>query len=117
MDIIELIFRRIFLAGPSRNRGRDPVRQSSRVLVSKVVRTLIHMRTSEDTVHPSLAIVGILQTAFEDWLVAPRNRMCVFFGSRALLLHDFASSPRSIPALRWHPKAVQAAVGRITPTA
>jgi hypothetical protein len=78
------------------------------------------MHTSEDTKHPSLAIVvaGILHAVLEDWMFAPNNHLFAFFGNLVSRLHDFdPSSLRSIPALRCHPEAVQAAFSRITVTA
>lgn len=92
------------------------------LLLGKILRTIMQMRASGNAVHPAvpLAMVaagGLLHAAFEDWMFAPGNYLCVFFWCVVFLLHDFApSSPRTIPSWHWQSRAAQGAVGGTVPS-
>jgi len=92
------------------------------LIIGRIVRTLLFMRTSRSPLHPAIPlaavmIAGIAHATFEDWMFAPGNYICVLFWSLAFVLDDIAPpSPRSVLSLQWQPKAAPAAVGGIPPT-
>lgn len=61
------------------------------LLHGKILRTLIWMRNSRSASHAAVplamvVVAGMLHAAFEDWMFAPGNYLCVFFWSLAFLL-------------------------------
>ena len=92
------------------------------ILVARIVRAILFMRGSGNPMHPAvpLAIVmiaGLLHAAFEDWMFAAGNYICVFFWSLAFIMNDFAPSQAiSVPTLHWRPKATPVAIGGISPS-
>jgi len=89
------------------------------MLVAKVFRTVGFMRRGANAAHAAIPlamvmVAGIVHAAFEDWMFAPGNYLCVFFWSLAFILIDvtrFSPSPalpRNWPALTM-PQAVNGA--------
>jgi len=77
--------------------GAIPVTILLVLLITKIVRVLWAMRGSGGVNHPEIVlavvmIAGITHAAFEDWMFAPGNYLCVFFWSLAFLFNDLASS-------------------------
>lgn len=88
--------------------GAIPVAILLIVVVRNVVSTILAMRGVETVAHPAivlamLMIAELVHAAFEDWMFAPGNYLCVFFWCLAFVFHDFAS-PLAKPALHWHRK-------------
>jgi len=91
--------------------GTIPVAILLLLLITKVVRVLWAMRGSESVSHPAIVlavvmIAGIIHAAFEDWMFAPGNYLCVFFWSLAFLFNDLAASlPRM--SFNWHIRTLE----------
>lgn len=84
------------------------------LLLTKVVRVLSLMRGTESIAHPSVVlaaviIAGIVHAAFEDWMFAPGNYLCVFFWSLAFVFNDLAF-PLPKLALNWHVRPIHGAI-------
>lgn len=84
------------------------------LLITKVVRTLSLVHGSDSVAHPAVVlavvmIAGIVHAAFEDWMFAPGNYLCVFFWSLAFVFNDLAS-PLPRLAFNWHLKTTQGAI-------
>jgi hypothetical protein len=65
------------------------------VLLVKIVRTLSWTWTSRSASHPAiplaiLIIAGLLHAAFEDWMFAVGNYLCVFYWSIVFIFADIA---------------------------
>ena len=63
------------------------------MLIAKTVRTLRLMSRSTTAAHAAIPlamvmVAGIVHAAFEDWMFAPGNYLCVFFWSLAFILVD-----------------------------
>ncbi len=92
------------------------------LLYGKVFRTLIWMRKFGSASHAAvplaaIMVAGMLHAAFEDWMFAPGNYLCVFFWSLAFVLVDVApSSQLSRFTVRWHPRPTQQPVGGVAPS-
>ena len=70
------------------------------LIVGKIGRTVHWMWTTRSPLHPAipiamLLVAGFVHAAFEDWMFAAGNYMCVFFWSLAFILADVA--PVSVP--------------------
>ena len=92
------------------------------LLLGKVFRTLIWMRNSGSASHAAvplaaIMVAGMLHAAFEDWMFAPGNYLCVFFWSLAFVLVDVAPASQ-LPrfAIRWHPRPTQESIGGVAPS-
>lgn len=84
------------------------------LLITKVVRTLSLVHGSDSVAYPAVVlavvmIAGIVHAAFEDWMFAPGNYLCVFFWSLAFVFNDLAS-PLPRIAFNWHFKTTQGAI-------
>jgi len=101
--------------------GTLPVLFLLLLIVGKVFRTFMWMRTSGSPLHPAvpLAIVmvaALVHATFEDWMFAPGNYMCVFFWSLAFILADVTPSAPLLPSHSWHARSVPQTYGRIPQT-
>jgi len=90
------------------------------LLIANVVRTILFLREPGRVGHPAvvLAIVmvaGMLHAAFEDWMFAPGNYICVFFWTFAFLFNDLAPVPTPLGLSRklWR---VQGTMAPIAPS-
>ncbi len=84
------------------------------LLITKVVRTLSLVHGTESVAHPAVVlavvmIAGILHAAFEDWMFAPGNYLCLFFWSLAFVFNDLAS-PLPRTAFNWPFRTTQGAI-------
>ncbi|HYM79323.1 MAG TPA: O-antigen ligase family protein [Candidatus Dormibacteraeota bacterium] len=92
------------------------------LISGKVLRTIIWMRRYGSASHAAIPlatimVAGMLHAAFEDWMFAPGNYVCVFFWSLAFVLIDVApSSQLSRFALTWHPRQAQQPIGGVAPS-
>jgi O-antigen ligase len=81
-------------------------------LTRKIIRTVIWIRTSASAVHPAiplamLIVAGLVHAAFEDWMFASGNYMCVFFWSLVFIFVDVAPLAlvsRSVAASGQNPR-------------
>jgi len=83
------------------------------ILIGNVHRTLILMwrsrSPSSSAVPFAVVIVScLIHAAFEDWLLAPGNYLCIFFWVFAFIFVDVA--PRTGSTIVWHTKAPITAV-------
>jgi O-antigen ligase len=82
------------------------------MLTVKVFRTVGLMRRATSAAHPAIPlamvmVAGIVHAAFEDWMFAPGNYLCVFFWSVAFILVDVTrSSPSPAFAMNWPVRAM-----------
>ncbi len=63
------------------------------MLIARVFRTIGLMRRSSNAAHAAIPlamvmVAGMVHAAFEDWMFAPGNYLCVFFWSLAFILVD-----------------------------
>ena len=84
------------------------------LLITKVVRTLSLVHGTERLAHPAVVlavvmIAGIVHAAFEDWMFAPGNYLCVFFWSLAFVFNDLAS-PLARIAFHWPFRTTQGVI-------
>jgi len=73
------------------------------MLIAKVLRTVGFMRRGTTAAHAAIPlamvmVAGLVHAAFEDWMFAPGNYLCVFFWSLAFILVD-VTRPSPSPAL------------------
>ena len=73
------------------------------MLIATVFRTVGFMRRGTTAAHAAIPVAmvmvaGIVHAAFEDWMFAPGNYLCVFFWSLAFILVD-VTRPSPSPAL------------------
>jgi len=71
------------------------------LLSTKIVRVLWALHKFGSVTHPAIVlalvmIAGIVHAAFEDWMFAPGNYLCVFFWSLAFVFNDLV-----VPSPRW----------------
>ncbi len=64
-------------------------------LLSKIIRTCLWMLNTSSPYHLAIplamvALAGLIDAGFEDWLFAPGYYLCVFFWSMAFILIDYA---------------------------
>lgn len=90
------------------------------LIIVKMLRSMAWMRSNADPLHPAVPLTvvmfaGLIHAAFEDWLFAPGNYLCVFFWSIAFILNDVAPTKLSGFAFRWSPGPA-GAVGGNAPT-
>jgi len=88
------------------------------LLLGKVLRTTAWMLRSKSVSHPAVPLAmillgGFVHAAFEDWMFAPGNYLCVVFWSLAFVLCDLApSSPLPGFAVRWQAAVTRRAAGQ-----
>ena len=78
------------------------------MLLNKIWRAIIWMRTSGSAFHPAIPIsmmmiAGLVHAGFEDWMFAPGNYLSVFFWSMAFIAVDLAPGPLRRISLMSHP--------------
>jgi len=87
------------------------------LLIRKIVLTMSRVRKSGSIADPAillgvLMMAGMVHAAFEDWMFAPGNYLCVFFWTLAFVFNDIApASPQFV--FPWHSRAAHGAIGRI----
>jgi O-antigen ligase len=91
------------------------------LLSGKIFRTIAGLRKTGNAHHPAIPLAmvmlaGLTHAAFEDWLFAPGNYLCLFFWSLAFIFVDVA--PSSLPqfALAWRLRAERAGFGQVAPS-
>jgi O-antigen ligase len=91
-------------------------------LLVKVMRTLAWMFRTRSPLHPAVplaivAVAGLLDAGFEDWLFAPGYYLCVFFWSMAFILVDVApAAPSAAVAFAWRPRVASRSLGGAAPS-
>jgi hypothetical protein len=86
------------------------------MLIAKVFRTVGLMLRSTNAAHAAIplamvVVAGIVHAAFEDWMFAPGNYICVFFWCFAFILVDVTPSMPSPGFARKSPvRAMSACV-------
>ncbi len=91
------------------------------LLTRNVLRTLIWMHQFGRVSHPAIPLAmiiagGILHAAFEDWMFAPGNYLCVFFWSVAFVLADVTPTlPRRGVRVPWHAGMTPQPFGEVAP--
>jgi O-Antigen ligase len=71
------------------------------LIIGTIVRTIAWMRTTGNALHLSpplamIAVAGLVHAAFEDWMFAPGNYLCVFFWSLVFILADVAPPAKGL---------------------
>lgn len=91
------------------------------LIVIRLVRTVLYVHSFPNAMHPAIplatvVIAAILHAAFEDWMFAPGNYICVFFWCVAFLMNDIAPpSKKSALSYQWVSNHKQGAFGGIAP--